>query len=147
MRQLAHCNTTGAAAVTRPIIALTIGDPNGVGPEIAIKAAAKLVREGGPAIILVGDEFVVRFYAELCAKDLNIRPFDGTAPRPGHASLLAVDALPREAFSPGTPLAAGGRAPLDYVTAARSNVGPGPATATVECPPSGTNRTAPGIAI
>src|SRR5258706_4021886 len=100
MRQLAHRHTAGAAAVTRPIIALTIGDPNGVGPEIAIKAAAKLVREGGPAIILVGDEFVVRFYAELCAKDLAIRPLDGAAAGPEHVSLLAVNALPREAFSP-----------------------------------------------
>jgi 4-hydroxy-L-threonine phosphate dehydrogenase PdxA len=146
MRQLAHRHTAGAAAVTRPIIALTIGDPNGVGPEIAIKAAAKLVREGGPAIILVGDEFVVRFYAELCAKDLNIRPFDGTAPRPGRVSLLAVDALPREAFSPGTPLAAGGRATVDYVAAAWRIVDQGHASAIVACPHSETNVNAAGIA-
>ena len=146
MRQLARRHIAGAAAVTRPIIALTIGDPNGVGPEIAIKAAAKLVREGGPAIILVGDEFVVRFYAELCAKDLNIRPFDGTAPRPGHVSLLAVDALPREAFSPGTPLAAGGRATVDYVAAAWRIVDQGHASAIVACPHSETNVNAAGIA-
>jgi 4-hydroxythreonine-4-phosphate dehydrogenase len=132
--------------VTGPIIALTIGDPNGVGPEIAIKAAAKLIRESGPAIILVGDEFVVRFYAELCAKDLNIRPFDGTAPRPGHVSLLAVDALPREAFSPGTPLAAGGRATVDYVAAAICIVDHGHASAIVACPHSETNVNAAGIA-
>ena len=145
MRQLAHRHTAGAAAVTRPIIALTIGDPNGVGPEIAIKAAAKLVREGGPAIILVGDEFVVRFYAELCAKDLNIRLFDGTAPGPGHVSLLAVDALPREAFSPGTPLAAGGRATVDYVAAACRILDQGHASAIVACPHSETNVNAAGI--
>jgi len=58
--------------VTQSTIALTIGDPNGIGPEIAVKAAAKLAREGGPAVVLVGDEFVVRFYADLCAKDLLI---------------------------------------------------------------------------
>jgi 4-hydroxy-L-threonine phosphate dehydrogenase PdxA len=62
--------------VTQSTIALTIGDPNGIGPEIAVKAAARLAREGGPAVVLVGDEFVVRFYADLCAKDLTIRSFD-----------------------------------------------------------------------
>ena len=32
--------------MTPPTMALTIGDPNGIGPEIAVKAAAKLAREG-----------------------------------------------------------------------------------------------------
>ena len=50
--------------MTPPAIALTIGDPNGIGPEIAVKAAAKLAREGGAAVVLIGDEFVVRSYAE-----------------------------------------------------------------------------------
>src|SRR4030081_2782479 len=131
MRQLAHRHTAGAAAVTRPIVALTIGDPNGVGPEIAIKAAAKLAREGGPAIVLVGDEFVVRFYADLCAKDLTIRSFDGVAPGPTSLRLLAVDALPPEAFNPGTPLAAGGGATVDYVAAAIRFVNDGHAAAIV----------------
>jgi 4-hydroxythreonine-4-phosphate dehydrogenase len=131
--------------VTRPTIALTIGDPNGIGPEIAVKAAAKLAREGGPAIVLVGDEFVVRFYMELCAKDLTIHPFDGAAPGPDHVSLLAVDALPRRAFSPGKPMAAGGRATVDYVAAAMRLVNDGHANAIVACPHSETNVNAAGI--
>ena len=60
MRQLTHRYADGVAAVSVSAIALTIGDPNGIGPEIAVKAAARLAREGGPAIVLVGDEFVVR---------------------------------------------------------------------------------------
>ena len=66
-----------------PAIALTIGDPNGIGPEIAVKAAAKLAREGGPAVVLIGDEFVVRHYASACASDLSIAKFDAQAARPG----------------------------------------------------------------
>ena len=58
--------------MTQSTIALTIGDPNGTGPEIAVKATAKLAREGGPAVVLVGDEFVVRFYPDLSARDLLI---------------------------------------------------------------------------
>ncbi len=65
--------------MTQSAIALTIGDPDGIGPEIAIKAAAKLAREGGPAVVLAGDEFVVRFYADLRPKVLTILSFDGMA--------------------------------------------------------------------
>ena len=131
--------------MTQSTIALTIGDPNGIGPEIAVKAAAKLAREGGPAVVLVGDEFVVRFYADLCANDLTIRSFDGVARVPNGLRLLAVDALPRVAFSPGTPLAAGGRATVDYVAAAMRFVNDGHAAAIVACPHSETNVNAAGI--
>ena len=131
--------------MTQSTIALTIGDPNGIGPEIAVKAAAKLALEGGPAVVLVGDEFVVRFYADLCANDLPIRSFDGVARVPNGLRLLAVDALPRVAFSPGTPLAAGGRATVDYVAAAMRFVNDGHAAAIVACPHSETNVNAAGI--
>jgi 4-hydroxy-L-threonine phosphate dehydrogenase PdxA len=131
--------------VTQSTIALTIGDPNGIGPEIAVKAAAKLALEGGPAVVLVGDEFVVPFYADLCANDLTIRSFDGVARVPNGLRLLAVDALPRVAFSPGTPLAAGGRATVDYVAAAMRFVNDGHAAAIVACPHSETNVNAAGI--
>ena len=44
-------------------IALTIGDPNGIGPEVAVKAAALLAgRAGGPRPILVGDPAPIRHY-------------------------------------------------------------------------------------
>ena len=131
--------------MTQSTIALTIGDPNGIGPEIAVKAAAKLAREGGPAVVLVGDEFVVRFYADLCAKDLTIRSFDGVGPGPSSLRLLAIDALPREAFRPGTPLAAGGRATLDHVAAAIRLLNDGHAAAIVACPHSETSVNAVGI--
>jgi 4-hydroxy-L-threonine phosphate dehydrogenase PdxA len=131
--------------VTRPTIALTIGDPNGIGPEIAVKAAARLAREGGPAIVLVGDEFVVRHYVELCAGDFAIHRFDGAPAEPARLQLLAVDALPRAAFSPGTPVAAGGRATVDYVAAAMRFVNEGHAAAIVACPHSETNVNAAGI--
>ena len=131
--------------MTPPAIALTIGDPNGIGPEIAVKAAAKLAGEGGPAVVLIGDEFVVRSYAEACAKDFSIRKFDGSGARAGVLQFLAVDALPRDDFRPGTPLAAGGRATVDYVAAAMRFVAEGHAAAIVACPHSETNVNAAGI--
>jgi 4-hydroxy-L-threonine phosphate dehydrogenase PdxA len=129
-----------------PAIALTIGDPNGIGPEIAVKAAAKLAREGGPAVVLIDDEFVVRHYAAASASDLSIAKFDAQAACPGALQFLAVDALSRQDFRPGTALAAGGRATVDYVAAAMRFVAEGHATAIVACPHSETNVNAAGIA-
>ena len=82
---------------------------------------------------------------DLCAKDLTIQSFDGVASRANGLRLLAVDALPREAFSPGTPVAAGGRATVDYVAAAMRFVNDGHAAAIVACPHSETNVNAAGI--
>src|SRR3984893_3253877 len=124
---------------------LTIRDPNGVGPEIAVKAAARLSQEGGPHVVLVGDEFVIRFYGELCAMDVTLKAFDGRKPTPGVLQLLSVDSLPRESFGPGTPIAAGGRATVDYVAAATRFVSEGHAAAIVACPHSETNVNAAGI--
>jgi len=128
-----------------PAIALTIGDPNGIGPEIAVKAAAQIAREGGPPIILVGDEFVVRFYADLCAADLPVELFDGSAPRAASLCVSGVDSLRRDAFTPGAGSAAGGRATVDYVAAAVRLVNAEHAAAIVACPHSETNVNAAGI--
>jgi 4-hydroxy-L-threonine phosphate dehydrogenase PdxA len=131
--------------VSAAAIALTIGDPNGIGPEIAIKAAAQMAREAGPSIVLVGDEFVVRFYAERYAMDFAVEPFGGLAPRRDALCVLGVDALPRDAFCPGTPVAAGGRATVDYVSAAMRLVNEKHVSAIVACPHSETNVNAAGI--
>ena len=74
-------------------IAVAIGDPNGIGPEIAVKAAAQL---SGSAIepILVGDEFVIRAYLE--------RHASGATDRIRLAPVDALDSgrvLPRHARS------------------------------------------------
>jgi 4-hydroxythreonine-4-phosphate dehydrogenase len=49
--------TSSASARPRPL-ALSLGDPAGVGPEIVVKAWAAL-RESGPAFIVVGDRDLV----------------------------------------------------------------------------------------
>ena len=40
-------------------IAVTLGDPNGIGPEIAIKAALHFARDPKIKLLLVGDGFVI----------------------------------------------------------------------------------------
>ena len=40
-------------------IAITLGDPNGIGPEIAIKAANRFAHDPRVKPLLVGDGFVI----------------------------------------------------------------------------------------
>jgi 4-hydroxythreonine-4-phosphate dehydrogenase len=115
-------------------IAVTIGDPNGIGPEIAVKAAVQL---SGSAIepVLVGDEFVIRTYLERhagCSID--------------RVRLAPVDALDRSAFSPGTLDSRAGAATVRYVRRAFELVQRGEAEAIVGCPHSETAINRAGIA-
>jgi 4-hydroxy-L-threonine phosphate dehydrogenase PdxA len=56
-------------------IALTIGDPNGIGPEIAVKAAAELRGNADLRVILVGDESVIRHYGACCTSSASFHDF------------------------------------------------------------------------
>lgn len=105
-------------------IAVCIGDPNGIGPEIAVKAASRFANGLEP--ILVGDEAVIRHYG---------------SPK----NVLDVKALPREAFKPGTMDPRAGRATVEYVKAAVKLVERGEARAIVACPQSETAINAAGI--
>ncbi len=126
-------------------VALTIGDPNGVGPEIAVKAAAALASSAPP--ILVGDRHVVRAYAERHGNGLPVRELDdGASVQAGALNLYGVDALPPGAFQPGFVCAEGGAATVAYVRGALRLVGRDRARAIVACPHSETAVNASGIA-
>ena len=120
--------------VSPPVVALAIGDPNGIGPEIAVKATAALA-EDKPDIVLLGDPFVVRHYAALVAPGFKVREIaDGEPSAPQTIDVRAVQALPREAFAAGRVDAAAGRATVAYVEAALAFVRAGHARAVVGCP-------------
>lgn len=126
-------------------IALAVGDPNGVGPEIAVKAAMRFGEERHePRIVLLGDERVLRFYADLCGAGDRLRR---CGERSANEGLLfsPVDALGADSFRPGTAGAAGGRATVAYIEAALGLVAAGGATAIVACPHSEKSVNAAGI--
>jgi 4-hydroxy-L-threonine phosphate dehydrogenase PdxA len=127
-------------------IALAIGDPNGIGPEIAVKAARQFAANPRIGIVLVGDEHVVRFYAERVAADLPIRLFGNNEENARRLNLLPVASLPQTAFAPGQGNAQSGKATVDYVHAAISLVREGRAAAVVACPHSEAAVNAAGIA-
>lgn len=113
-------------------IAVAIGDPNGIGPEIAVKAAAALADGDSPRVLLVGDPHVVRHYAAMVAPTLPLHESD--VPQPCALTMVSVDNMPRAAFAPGRIEAAAGRAMTEYVDAAMKLVHSGKAYAIVGCP-------------
>lgn len=119
-----------------PVVAVPIGDPNGIGPEIAVKAAATLAAEGAAVqIVLVGDPRVVGHYVDLVAPGFAVRAVDRVVPPvAGMLDLLPVDALPVDGFAPGRVDAAAGAATLAYVAAAVGLVRRGDAAAIVAGP-------------
>ncbi len=130
----------------RPVIALAVGDPNGIGPELAIKAA---VARGvsGPRPVLVGDPFVLDHYARAIAPDFQLRAYDPASPaRADKIEMHPVEALPFGAFMPGRVEAAAGRATVKYVEAALALVRSGAVQAIVACPHNETAVNAAGIA-
>ena len=107
-------------------IAITIGDPNGIGPEIAVKAARKFA--GGPVEpVLVGDEFVIRKYG---GEGLAIAP---------------VEALDPAGFLPGKVDPRAGKATVAYVREAVRLGNAGEVSAIVACPQSETAINSAGI--
>jgi len=107
-------------------IAIAIGDPNGIGPEIAVKAARKFAG-GGIEPVLVGDEFVIRRYG---GEGLAIAP---------------VHALEPAGFAPGRIDPRAGAATVAYVREAVRLVNAGEVAAIVACPQSETAINSAGI--
>ena len=129
----------------RPVVALTIGDPNGIGPELAVKAAvARAV--AGSRLVLVGDPFVIRDVAGRHAPDLPIHELAGFSPLAAGINILPVEALARAAYRPGVISPEAGRATVAYVEAGAAFVRAGHAVALVACPHSETAVNAAGIA-
>lgn len=108
----------------RPLLAVSMGDPAGIGPEVILKAAAALstVRDA-PSLVVVGDLGAMRAAA---ARIKNVpTPCEwrrGNAPTrlTKGLSVLSASNLPARATHPGRPTVDGGRAAYDYiVTGAR----------------------------
>lgn len=133
------------SAASEAPIALTLGDPNGIGPEIAVKAAVECVRNAGPGVVLVGDESVIARYHERHGQGLALLPF-AAGTRHDHAiAFHGVSALPAKKFNPGIVDAAAGQATVAYLEAALALARAGHVRAIVGCPHSETAVNAAGI--
>lgn len=117
---------------SKPRIAIAIGDPAGIGPEIAIKAALnRNVREFCDPII-VGDREVLARYAHTLRK---------SAPD----NIVDVGAMNVNFLTPGESDAACGRAILEYAGKAVDMATAGEVDAVVACPQTQSSIHSAGI--
>ena len=125
-------------------IVVTIGDPHGIGPEIAVKAAVAFL-QGGPRVILVGDHFIIDHYRQRLFPTIALREAGDAAPRPDCLEFLPVEALRPDQFKPGQIDAAAGAAMVAYAAAALDFARAGKAHAVVGCPHNETAVNRAGI--
>jgi 4-hydroxy-L-threonine phosphate dehydrogenase PdxA len=111
-------------------IAIALGDPNGIGPEIAIKAAH--AARGKVRPLLVGDAFVIEDTAEELGLDTP--------------AFIDVPALDKAGFAPGRLDPRAGKATVAYAAAAVKLALAGKVDAVVGCPHSETAVNKAGIA-
>ncbi len=110
-----------AGRKARPLLALSMGDPAGIGPEVILKSAAALrgLRDA-PSLVVVGDLGAMRASAarlknvpvprEWRVGDAPVRLTDGLG-------VLSASSLPARAIRPGRPTIEGGGAAYDYIVA------------------------------
>jgi 4-hydroxythreonine-4-phosphate dehydrogenase len=105
----------------QPIVAITMGDPAGVGPEVAARALARHDVGTWCRPLLVGDVGIMREAVALVGAPLTLHPVgDMTAAQfmPGVCDVLDLDQVDVAALRPGEVSAAAGRAAVAFVKAA-----------------------------
>lgn len=126
-------------------IGIAIGDPNGIGPEIAVMAAERLLCDAGLRPVLIGDPKVLLHYSRRDAS-VPLVEFSGATPARGAIEYVAVEALPAGAFEPGRLDPHAGAATVAYAAEAVRLAMEGRIDAIVACPHSETAVNRAGIA-
>ncbi|MEW6751846.1 MAG: 4-hydroxythreonine-4-phosphate dehydrogenase PdxA [Candidatus Latescibacterota bacterium] len=108
-------------AEARPLLAITLGDPCGVGPEVVARALADPEVHALCRPLVVGHPQVLQEAVRLVGADLEVRPVTGPEEglyRPGSADVLSPTPVRLEALTVGRVCAEGGRAAVAWVEAA-----------------------------
>jgi 4-hydroxythreonine-4-phosphate dehydrogenase len=101
-----------------PVFLLTMGDPAGIGPEIAVKA---LCADHAARVVVVGDVEVLRRAAEVCGLSPRFNAVDVPAAAVfggNTVNVLDMREISAARFTPGVPQAACGRAAYRYIVKA-----------------------------
>ncbi|MBF8258796.1 MAG: 4-hydroxythreonine-4-phosphate dehydrogenase [Actinobacteria bacterium] len=116
-------------------IAITMGDPAGIGPEIVVMAHARPEIFSCCKPVVYGDVEILRRAAAVVGADLKIAPLGvGEEPGPGRIAVIPLSSLSPEDVPFGRLSAAGSRAMADYIRVAAGDVLAGRADAIVTCP-------------
>jgi 4-hydroxythreonine-4-phosphate dehydrogenase len=109
----------GSAGKT-PLIAVSMGDPAGIGPEVVVKAAAAIMRRPNPpAIVVLGDLGAIRATAARLNGQAPMphewRPGMRVQPRSRTLPIFNIGKLPPDTIVPGNPTIEGADAAYRYV--------------------------------
>ena len=98
----------------RPRLALLLGDPNGIGPEVAVKLLARPQLMAKADVVVYSDPAMIAEGERIAATKVDlVRCAPGSLRfEAGRASLAALDLIRRDAMTPGEATEAGGRAAL-----------------------------------
>jgi 4-hydroxythreonine-4-phosphate dehydrogenase len=103
------------------IIAISMGDPAGIGAEVILKAAGVLARRrNAPSLVVIGDLEALRATAKrLGSRSPQPYEWAGNAigSRDGGLAVLSIGSLPARAITPGRPSIAGANAAYSYIVA------------------------------
>lgn len=120
-----------------PLLAVSMGDPAGIGPEVILKSAARLARHrGAPALVVIGDFSVMSETARRLHIGIEPRVLrqDQSAVGRGALPVIALSELNARARRPGKPTVEGGDASYRYVVAGAKMALAGAADALVTAP-------------
>ncbi|OGP54095.1 MAG: 4-hydroxythreonine-4-phosphate dehydrogenase PdxA [Deltaproteobacteria bacterium RBG_13_52_11] len=101
-----------------PLIAITMGDPAGIGPEIIVKALGerKVFAQCRPVVL--GDEVILSYTTRWLKASVTIKRIEGPEQgvfKPGILNLIPLTDLSPEEVPVGTPQQKGGEAAYRYI--------------------------------
>lgn len=109
-----------AVAHTRPVVALTLGDAAGIGPELIAKLLANPLAVEKANIVLVGDPWVWEMGQKIAGVEVAVQKISSLADVRGRQEVsqpafLPVDSIAPDLVTPGRVAAACGRAVLSIL--------------------------------
>lgn len=120
-----------------PTIAITMGDPAGIGPEVLVKAIAQGAVHQWCRPLVLGDATVLSSLLPKASGALSLRvvsrPSDVLGV-PGVVELMEISSLGTGKTRPGRPTVEGGKAMVTYIERAVELALSGEAAAVVTCP-------------
>jgi 4-hydroxythreonine-4-phosphate dehydrogenase len=121
----------------RPLLAITMGDPAGIGPEIIVKALADRALYDISRPVVLGDYAAISWALQQEGSQRRIRVVEKPAEAegsPDHIELVAVSHLEAGTIVPGRPTLEGGEAMMHAVVTAVDMARRGKVHAMVTCP-------------
>ena len=117
--------------MSKPIVAVTMGDPSGIGPEVVVKAARDAAVRRACRVVIVGDAALLQ---RAHAPRWPNRESGSAAPTDAPVLVESVTCLKPDAVRPGRSTRNGGEASYRYILRAVELIGAGGADAMATAP-------------